>query len=229
MLTLCRRCAYVTAHKRMPCSTIPQLHRYGLGELTDAQVYQLSEGESGYHLSQLLLPREGRGHTAKRYTMQDVKKRLAAYRQQKELKRPPVPGRLEGEREKEEEEEQDVTEEVSQLAEGSRIPQLVSEQTPQSDLPKPSSAGSTSLYVTLLKAVLWILLWGFFIEVGFGAVFLVTSVLFFIIVSLRGSRRKPWEPSAYSVFNRNFEAIEGTLSAEQFERELRYGPLSVKK
>lgn len=41
-------------------------------------------------------------------------------------------------------------------------------------------------------------------------------------------RRKPWEPSAYSVFNKNFEAIEGTLTAEQFEKELRYGPTSVK-
>lgn len=160
--------------------------------------------------------------------MQDVKKRLEAYRQQKELKRHPVPGKSEEEREKEEE-EQHVTKEVTQLPQDSQSSKLVSEQTPQSDPPKPSNAGPTSLYVTLLKAVLWILLWGFFIEVGFGSVFLVTSLLFFIIVSLRGSRRKPWEPSAYSVFNRNFEAIEGTLSAEQFERELRYGPLSVKK
>lgn len=91
----------------------------------------------------------------------------------------------------------------------------------------PSSPPITCM--TVLKMMLWILLWGFFIEVGFGAVFFITSVLYFIIVSLRGSRRKPWEPSAYSVFNRNFEAIEGTLSAEQFERELRYGPLSVQK
>ena len=96
---------------------------------------------------------------------------------------------------------------------------------PPSLPPSPPSTTCT----TILKVLLWILLWGFFIEVGFGAVFFITSLLYFIITSLRGSRRKPWEPSAYSVFNRNFEAIDGTLSAEQFERELRHGPLSVQK
>lgn len=98
---------------------------------------------------------------------------------------------------------------------------------PPSLPPSPPSPPSTCM--TILKVLLWILLWGFFIEVGFGAVFFITSLLYFIITSLRGSRRKPWEPSAYSVFNRNFEAIDGTLSAEQFERELRHGPLSVQK
>ena len=87
----------------------------------------------------------------------------------------------------------------------------------------------TPLYFTLLKLLLWALLWGFFIEVGFGAIFFITSLLYLLVSSLRGSRRRPWEPSAYSVFNRNFEAIEGTLSAEQFERELRFGPMNVRK
>lgn len=91
------------------------------------------------------------------------------------------------------------------------------------------NASSTSpWYVTVLKILLWLVLWGFFIEVQFGAVFFVSSALFLLYWSLRGSRRKPWEPSAYSVFNKNFEAIEGTLTAEQFEKELRYGPTSVK-
>lgn len=98
---------------------------------------------------------------------------------------------------------------------------------PPSESLRPSPPSTTCM--TILKGLLWILLWGFFIEVGFGAVFFITSLLYFIIISLRGSRRKPWEPSAYSVYNRNFEAIDGTLSAEQFERELRHGPLSVQK
>ena len=93
----------------------------------------------------------------------------------------------------------------------------------------PPPPPPTPLYFTLLKILLWGLLWGFFIEVGFGAVFFITSLLYMLVASLRGSRRKPWEPSAYSVFNRNFEAIDGTLSAEQFERELRYGPMNVKR
>ena len=80
----------------------------------------------------------------------------------------------------------------------------------------------------LLKVLLWLVLWGFFIEIEFGVVYFVVSILFFLFHSLRGSRRKPSEPSAYSVFNKNCEAIDGTLTAEQFERELRGGPLSVR-
>jgi hypothetical protein len=33
--------------------------------------------------------------------------------------------------------------------------------------------------------------------------------------------------SAYSVFNRNCERIDGTFTAEQLEKELRFGPGSV--
>lgn len=85
-----------------------------------------------------------------------------------------------------------------------------------------------SWWITGLKALLWLLVWGFFIEVEFGMVYLVASGLIFIILSLRGGRKRaPDELSAYSVFNKNLETIEGTLSAEQFERELRYGPNSV--
>lgn len=92
-----------------------------------------------------------------------------------------------------------------------------------------NTSSTSPWYITTLKLLLWLLLWRFFIEVQFGAVFFVCSALFFLFWSLRGSRRKPWEPSAYSVFNNDCEAIEGTLTAEQFERELRYGPASVTK
>ena len=88
---------------------------------------------------------------------------------------------------------------------------------------------SQSWWSTGLKFLLWLLVWGFFIEVEFGMVYLVVSGLVFIVLSLRGGRkRRPGELSAYSVFNENFEAIEGTLSAEQFEKELRYGPTAVR-
>ena len=101
-------------------------------------------------------------------------------------------------------------------------------QTPAQQRTGLGGGATRSLYVTLLKGLLWILLWFFFVEVGFGAIYFIVSLLFFIVVSLRGSRRRPGEPSAYSVFNKGCEAIDGTLSAEQFERELRYGPLSIK-
>ena len=40
--------------------------------------------------------------------------------------------------------------------------------------------------------------------------------------STRG--RRPGEASAYSVFNPNCEAIDGTLTGDQFQREIMYGP-----
>lgn len=91
------------------------------------------------------------------------------------------------------------------------------------------NTNKSSWWITILKIVLWLLVWGFFIEVEFGAVYLVVSALAFIVLSLRGGKRRaPGELSAYSVFNKNLETIEGTLSAEQFEKELRYGPSSVR-
>ena len=33
--------------------------------------------------------------------------------------------------------------------------------------------------------------------------------------------------SAYSVFNPNCESIDGTLTAQQFEREIRHGPAAA--
>lgn len=87
---------------------------------------------------------------------------------------------------------------------------------------------SSPWFARALKVFLWLVLWGFFIEIEFGVVYFVVSILFFLFHSLRGSRRKPSEPSAYSVFNENCEAIDGTLTAEQFERELRGGPSAVR-
>ena len=39
--------------------------------------------------------------------------------------------------------------------------------------------------------------------------------------------RKAGEMSAYSVFNPNCESIDGTLTAQQFEREIRHGPAAA--
>ena len=78
----------------------------------------------------------------------------------------------------------------------------------------------------ILRWVVWAVLFGIFIEMQFGTVFFVLSIFYFIYLSLRYSRRNAWEPSAYSVYNKNCEAIQGSLTAEQFDRELRYKPLS---
>lgn len=68
-----------------------------------------------------------------------------------------------------------------------------------------------------------------FVRIEFGAVFFVCSALYFIFTNLRNIPRKPGELSAYSVFNPNCESIDGTLKAEQFESELRYGAGAVRQ
>ncbi|KAG8228473.1 hypothetical protein J437_LFUL009338 [Ladona fulva] len=78
-----------------------------------------------------------------------------------------------------------------------------------------------------LYFLLWISLFILAVEFEFGIVFVTLSMLFFIWFNTRTGPRKSGEVSAYSVFNPNCEAIDGTINAEQFERELRYGAISV--
>ncbi|XP_064621377.1 uncharacterized protein LOC135484145 isoform X2 [Lineus longissimus] len=73
----------------------------------------------------------------------------------------------------------------------------------------------------ILKVILWLVLWCLFIELEFGAVYFVTSLLYVIYASLRTGPRNG--PSAYSVFNENFETLEGTFTAEEFDSQMRRG------
>ena len=83
-------------------------------------------------------------------------------------------------------------------------------------------------YVCLaVKLVVWLILWSWFIKCGFGAVFFIVSLICFVWVNTNTKPRELGVPSAYSVFNRNCERIDGTFTAEQFEKELRHGALSV--
>ena len=75
--------------------------------------------------------------------------------------------------------------------------------------------------LTASKLLLWLVLLLLSVEIEFGAVFVCISLFYVILTNL--SRRKPHEPSAYSVFNKNCEAIDGTLNPEQFEKEIRHG------
>lgn len=79
----------------------------------------------------------------------------------------------------------------------------------------------------LLKYTLWVVYFAFWvtlyiiaIELQFGIVFLMLSALFGIYLNTRTGPKKRNEISAYSVFNKNCESIDGTLKAEQFEREI---------
>lgn len=77
--------------------------------------------------------------------------------------------------------------------------------------------------IYLLYFLLWITLYAIALKYEFGAVYFVLSALLFICLNTRSGPKRRGEPSAYSVFNPNCEAIEGTLDASQFEREIRYG------
>lgn len=81
--------------------------------------------------------------------------------------------------------------------------------------------------VTVLKVLLWLVLLGLFIELEFGLVYFVISMFYWIYIGTRApSEKKQGEMSAYSVFNPGCKAIRGSLTAEQFERELQYRPLA---
>ncbi|XP_049878239.1 SAYSvFN domain-containing protein 1 [Pectinophora gossypiella] len=74
-----------------------------------------------------------------------------------------------------------------------------------------------------IYTVIWLTLYIFFLKVGFGAVFFASSVLIGIFLNTRTGKRKPGEVSAYSVFNQNCESIDGTLKAEELQRQMLYG------
>ncbi|KAF2365162.1 putative domain SAYSvFN [Trinorchestia longiramus] len=71
-----------------------------------------------------------------------------------------------------------------------------------------------------LKVAVWLLLWEIFIIWQFGAVYFLLSGFFFIGYNLRSGPRAHGEVSAYSVFNKDLRRIDGTVSAEQLQREM---------
>ncbi|XP_042540147.1 SAYSvFN domain-containing protein 1 [Dipodomys spectabilis] len=93
-------------------------------------------------------------------------------------------------------------------------------------IPPPSSGQQSFLInVTFLKVLLWLVLLGLFVELEFGLVYFVLSLFYWMYVGTRGpGEKQEGEKSAYSVFNPGCEAIQGTLTAEQLERELQLRP-----
>lgn len=88
-----------------------------------------------------------------------------------------------------------------------------------------------NLFFTWSMCCLYLLLWStvyvISIQLEFGTVYLMISVLVFIYYNTRSGPKKKGEISAYSVFNPNCEPIDGTLKPEQFEQEIRFGAASV--
>ncbi|XP_006860643.1 PREDICTED: SAYSvFN domain-containing protein 1 [Chrysochloris asiatica] len=91
--------------------------------------------------------------------------------------------------------------------------------------PPPRQDQSFRTNITLLKVLLWLVLLGLFVELEFGLAYFVLSLFYWMYVGTRSpEEKKAGEKSAYSVFNPGCEAIQGTLTAEQLERELQLRP-----
>lgn len=58
------------------------------------------------------------------------------------------------------------------------------------------------------------------VELKFGSVYFMLSLLIGICINTRVKPKGKKEVSAYSVFNENCEAIDGTFKAEMFEKQL---------
>merc|ERR1712080_6677 len=74
--------------------------------------------------------------------------------------------------------------------------------------------------IYFLYFALWLIGYLLFLDFGFGIVYLTGSIIGAIFCNL-GTREKG-TLSAYSVFNPNFERLDGTFSSDDFERNVLY-------
>lgn len=79
--------------------------------------------------------------------------------------------------------------------------------------------------IILVKVMVYITLQVIAILEQFGAVFFMLSLFYLMWVGLSDKKRKPDQLSAYSVFNPNFEEIDGTVNAKKLQAELTFGAL----
>jgi hypothetical protein len=70
-----------------------------------------------------------------------------------------------------------------------------------------------------IKLLLWLAVWQAFVYVDFGSFFVVITGIALIFLNL-GEKKDPSELSAYSVFNKDQQRMMGSLTADQFEREI---------
>ncbi len=77
---------------------------------------------------------------------------------------------------------------------------------------------------SLLLFCVWLFFYYLSVRVSFGIVYFLFSLLLFILlhVFLSPSNSSPHVPSAYAAFNKDSRPIPGTLTGEQFDRQLRH-------
>uniref|UniRef100_A0A1L8D9N5 Putative conserved plasma membrane protein n=1 Tax=Nyssomyia neivai TaxID=330878 RepID=A0A1L8D9N5_9DIPT len=110
-------------------------------------------------------------------------------------------------------EEENIPDEVSVTSETSDMALGAPKRTP------------FTYFVYVLYFLLWATCYAIAIELQFGIVFFLFSALAAVYLNTRTRPKQPGEVSAYSVFNEDCHAIDGTLKAEQFEAELRYAAM----
>jgi hypothetical protein len=86
---------------------------------------------------------------------------------------------------------------------------------------QPQQNRSWLTYCTwLIYFLIWITLYAIAIEMSFGSVYFMLSLLLGICFNTRVKPKGKKEVSAYSVFNENCQSIDGTFKAEMFEKQL---------
>jgi hypothetical protein len=75
--------------------------------------------------------------------------------------------------------------------------------------------------ILVLRALVWMAVWAIFIYIDFGSLWVIISLFALIFMNL-GEKKSADDISAYSVFNKGFQRILGTIDVEQFENELRH-------
>ena len=75
----------------------------------------------------------------------------------------------------------------------------------------------------VVRLALWFCVFGIFVELGFGLVFVIVSALVALFLSTSTGQRARDRLSPYSVFNPNFEEITGTYNADTVAQSLNLG------
>eukprot|EP00833_Pecoramyces_ruminatium_P007651 jgi/Orpsp1_1/1181683/evm.model.c7180000078173.2 len=67
---------------------------------------------------------------------------------------------------------------------------------------------------------IWLVLQLIFSYLEFGVIFLIISIAVFIFMNTSTEAKDPERKSAYSVFNKNCERLEGQITTETFEKQI---------
>lgn len=74
-------------------------------------------------------------------------------------------------------------------------------------------------YISILKFIIWAILYYFFIQIEFGIVFFFISAFYFIFMNMGNeSNEKKDRVSAYSVFNKGGQQVLGSFNTNQLEK-----------